>query len=110
MAFVEFKSPIFGVTAVGGKSATSETCERIVVVGGGGIGGVGSIAILACGMLCQLSRLPEWRRRLADELAESEQRVHVLHRQQKQGLGAAYRAGIARALDDVAGLRALLVE
>ena len=36
---------------------------------------------------------------LADGMAESEPRVHVLHREKKEGLGAAYRAGLARALD-----------
>ncbi len=35
----------------------------------------------------------------ADELAQSMGRVHVLHRSEKRGLGAAYRAGLARALE-----------
>jgi dolichol-phosphate mannosyltransferase len=35
---------------------------------------------------------------LADDLAAAEPRMHVLHRPEKQGLGPAYRAGIARAL------------
>jgi dolichol-phosphate mannosyltransferase len=35
----------------------------------------------------------------ADELAQSLGRVHVLHRSEKRGLGAAYRAGLARALE-----------
>ena len=41
---------------------------------------------------------PDGTGRLADELARSSARVHVLHRPEKKGLGAAYRAGIARAL------------
>jgi dolichol-phosphate mannosyltransferase len=41
---------------------------------------------------------PDGTGRIADELARASARVHVLHRPQKQGLGAAYRAGIARAL------------
>lgn len=41
---------------------------------------------------------PDGTGKLADELAERTGRVHVLHREQKQGLGAAYRAGLARAL------------
>ena len=36
---------------------------------------------------------------LADELAAKDPRVHVLHRKAKKGLGAAYRAGLSRALD-----------
>lgn len=42
---------------------------------------------------------PDGTGRIADALAAKERRVHVLHRKQKQGLGAAYRAGIARALE-----------
>ena len=42
---------------------------------------------------------PDGTGRLADELAARSTRVHVLHRAAKQGLGAAYRAGIARALE-----------
>jgi dolichol-phosphate mannosyltransferase len=42
---------------------------------------------------------PDGTGKLADELAERTGRVHVLHRDQKQGLGAAYRAGLARALE-----------
>lgn len=36
---------------------------------------------------------------IADELAAGDDRVHVLHRSGKQGLGAAYRAGFAWGLD-----------
>jgi dolichol-phosphate mannosyltransferase len=42
---------------------------------------------------------PDGTGKLADELAAGEPRVHVLHRSQKQGLGPAYRAGLARALE-----------
>jgi len=42
---------------------------------------------------------PDRTGKLADELAEKTGRVHVLHRRAKQGLGAAYRAGFARALE-----------
>ena len=42
---------------------------------------------------------PDRTGKLADELAEKTGRVHVLHRRAKRGLGAAYRAGFARALE-----------
>lgn len=42
---------------------------------------------------------PDGTGKLADELASSNDRVHVLHRQAKEGLGAAYRAGLAKALE-----------
>ena len=42
---------------------------------------------------------PDGTGRLADELAGSNPRVHVLHREAKQGLGAAYRAGFQWALE-----------
>ena len=42
---------------------------------------------------------PDGTGQLADGLAESTGRVHVLHRAEKQGLGPAYRAGLRRALD-----------
>jgi len=42
---------------------------------------------------------PDGTGKIADELAESNPRVHVLHRDVKQGLGPAYRAGLARALE-----------
>ena len=42
---------------------------------------------------------PDGTGELADELAEANTRVHVLHRDAKQGLGPAYRAGFARALE-----------
>ena len=42
---------------------------------------------------------PDGTGKLADELVAESDRVHVLHRTEKQGLGAAYRAGIARALE-----------
>ena len=42
---------------------------------------------------------PDGTGKIADELAEAEPRVHVLHRAEKQGLGPAYRAGMQRALE-----------
>ena len=41
---------------------------------------------------------PDGTGRLADEIAAAEPRVHVLHRQQKEGLGRAYLAGFRWAL------------
>ena len=41
---------------------------------------------------------PDGTGRLVDELAESEPRIHALHRSGKQGLGTAYLAGFAWAL------------
>ncbi|HPG24414.1 MAG TPA: polyprenol monophosphomannose synthase [Myxococcota bacterium] len=42
---------------------------------------------------------PDGTGKIADALAAESSRVHVLHRRAKQGLGAAYRAGLARALE-----------
>jgi dolichol-phosphate mannosyltransferase len=42
---------------------------------------------------------PDGTGRIADEFAAREPRVHVLHRTAKAGLGAAYRAGLRRALE-----------
>ncbi len=42
---------------------------------------------------------PDGTGKCADDLALASPRVHVLHRPHKQGLGPAYRAGIARALE-----------
>ncbi len=42
---------------------------------------------------------PDGTGKLADDLADRDPRVHVLHRAAKQGLGPAYRAGFTRALD-----------
>jgi dolichol-phosphate mannosyltransferase len=42
---------------------------------------------------------PDGTGAVADELASSDQQVHVLHRRGKEGLGAAYLAGFAWALD-----------
>jgi dolichol-phosphate mannosyltransferase len=47
---------------------------------------------------------PDGTGRLADELAANEPRVHVLHRQGKEGLGKAYLAGFAWALQRGYGL------
>ncbi len=41
---------------------------------------------------------PDGTGKLADELAQDEPRLHVLHRPQKEGLGPAYRAGLSEAL------------
>ncbi|MCH2173648.1 polyprenol monophosphomannose synthase [Myxococcota bacterium] len=41
---------------------------------------------------------PDGTGRLADEFAQREARVHVLHRSRKEGLGPAYRDGLAEAL------------
>ncbi|MFS0884338.1 polyprenol monophosphomannose synthase [Aeromicrobium sp. 179-A 4D2 NHS] len=38
---------------------------------------------------------PDGTGEIADKLAERDPRIHVLHRQGKEGLGAAYRAGFA---------------
>jgi len=42
---------------------------------------------------------PDGTGAVADALALSEPRIHVLHRDHKDGLGAAYRAGFSRALE-----------
>ena len=42
---------------------------------------------------------PDGTGRIADEIAGRDKRVHVLHREGKQGLGTAYRAGFAWALE-----------
>ncbi|MGE3261046.1 MAG: polyprenol monophosphomannose synthase [Bacteriovoracia bacterium] len=42
---------------------------------------------------------PDGTGALADELAKKESRIHVLHRQEKNGLGKAYVAGFAWGLD-----------
>ena len=42
---------------------------------------------------------PDGTGKLADELALSTGRVHVLHRERKEGLGPAYREGLRRALE-----------
>jgi len=42
---------------------------------------------------------PDGTGRIADELAREEPRVHVLHREFKEGLGTAYVDGFRRALD-----------
>jgi dolichol-phosphate mannosyltransferase len=41
---------------------------------------------------------PDGTGKIADELAGEESRIHVLHREHKEGLGPAYRAGIRQAL------------
>ena len=46
---------------------------------------------------------PDGTGEIADRLAAGEERVEVLHRPRKEGLGPAYLAGLRRALDDGAG-------
>lgn len=46
---------------------------------------------------------PDGTGEIADRLAGGEERVEVLHRPRKEGLGPAYLAGFRRALDDGAG-------
>jgi dolichol-phosphate mannosyltransferase len=41
---------------------------------------------------------PDGTGKIADDLAAANSRVHVLHRPRKEGLGPAYRAGLAEAL------------
>ena len=42
---------------------------------------------------------PDGTGQLADGIAAEDRRVHVLHRQKKEGLGPAYRAGLEKALE-----------
>lgn len=42
---------------------------------------------------------PDGTGTLAEEMGREEERVHVLHRPQKEGLGRAYREGLAKALE-----------
>jgi len=42
---------------------------------------------------------PDGTGQLADGIAAEDPRVHVLHRQKKEGLGPAYRAGLEKALE-----------
>lgn len=46
---------------------------------------------------------PDGTGRIADRLAAAEERIEVLHRPRKEGLGPAYLAGFGRALDAGAG-------
>jgi dolichol-phosphate mannosyltransferase len=47
---------------------------------------------------------PDGTGKLADELANTDQQVHVLHRQGKEGLGAAYLAGFQWGIDEGYGV------
>jgi dolichol-phosphate mannosyltransferase len=69
---------------------------------------VENLPLLVPAVLAQDARLellivdddsPDGTGKCADDLAARDPRVHVLHRAQKQGLGPAYRAGIAHALE-----------
>ena len=42
---------------------------------------------------------PDGTGELADQIANEDSRVHVLHRSHKEGLGPAYRAGLEKAID-----------
>ncbi len=56
-------------------------------------------AVPAADILVLDDNSPDGTGKVADELAASDQQVHVLHRAGKQGLGAAYKAGFAWALE-----------
>ena len=60
-------------------------------------------ALLGCGAPCEVlvvdDASPDGTGELADRIAASEHRVHVLHRTAKDGLGRAYLAGFAWALE-----------
>jgi dolichol-phosphate mannosyltransferase len=67
-----------------------------------------NLALLVPKVLAQDSRIevlvvddasPDGTGKLADDLARGSPRVHVLHREAKEGLGPAYRAGLRRALE-----------
>jgi dolichol-phosphate mannosyltransferase len=47
---------------------------------------------------------PDGTGRIADRLAAGDERIEVLHRTQKEGLGPAYIAGFRKALEEGAGL------
>jgi dolichol-phosphate mannosyltransferase len=53
------------------------------------------LAAAAVDILIADDNSPDGTGRIADELAAAEERVHVLHRPGKQGLGAAYLAGFS---------------
>lgn len=68
---------------------------------------VENLALIATEILAQDTRIevlvvddnsPDGTGKVADELGEQTGRVHALHRPEKQGLGAAYRAGLSEAL------------
>jgi len=68
---------------------------------------VENIALIATEVLAQDDRIevlvvddnsPDGTGKVADELREKTGRIHVLHRSEKTGLGAAYRAGLSEAL------------
>jgi dolichol-phosphate mannosyltransferase len=56
-------------------------------------------AVPAADLLIVDDNSPDGTGKIADELAASDTRVHVLHRRDKAGLGAAYVAGFEAALD-----------
>jgi dolichol-phosphate mannosyltransferase len=60
---------------------------------------VGAIRAGGYGVLVVDDRSPDGTGTIADGLADRDPRVSVLHRQEKQGLGPAYAAGFARAME-----------
>ncbi|MGL5827973.1 MAG: glycosyltransferase, partial [Angustibacter sp.] len=56
-------------------------------------------AVPAAEILIVDDNSPDGTGRLADELAAADAQIHVLHRTEKAGLGAAYLAGFTWALD-----------
>ncbi len=60
------------------------------------------VAPADCGILVVDDNSPDGTGRLADELAQRHDRIDVLHRAQKQGLGRAYAAGFMHVLKNTA--------
>jgi dolichol-phosphate mannosyltransferase len=69
-----------------------ENLERMVAALGGVLGDEGIVLVID-------DNSPDGTGEIADRLAEEHGWVHVLHRPRKEGLGPAYLAGFARALE-----------
>jgi dolichol-phosphate mannosyltransferase len=69
-----------------------ENLERMVAALGGVLGDEGIVLVID-------DSSPDGTGEIADRLAEEHGWVHVLHRPRKEGLGPAYLAGFARALE-----------
>jgi dolichol-phosphate mannosyltransferase len=69
-----------------------ENLERMVAALGGVLGNQGIVLVID-------DNSPDGTGEIADRLAEEHGWVHVLHRPRKEGLGPAYLAGFARALE-----------